>query len=104
MAVLTVQEGALGGLNVAFTAAAASDTFVNNGNTRLRAKNSSGGAINVEVDSIQACNQGFDHNMVASVPASGELTLGPFPVGRFGSPVVVTTPTPASITYAVVRN
>lgn len=103
MPALSIIDVAQGGVAVTYAASSASDTFVNDGNTRLRAKNSSGSPINVTIDSVQACNQGFDHNMVGAVPAGGEMEFGPFPVHRYGSPITVTNPTPASITYAVIR-
>ncbi|UCD57872.1 MAG: hypothetical protein JSV16_01815, partial [Candidatus Hydrogenedentota bacterium] len=37
----------------------------------------------VTVDSQTACSQGYDHNAVVSVPASGEKMIGPFPKDRF---------------------
>jgi hypothetical protein len=103
MAVLAVTDVLQGGVAVTYQAAAASDTFVNDGNTRLRAKNASGAPINVTINSVQPCTQGFDHDMIGAVPANGEMEFGPFPLNRYGSPVGISTPTPASITYAVIR-
>jgi hypothetical protein len=101
MAALTIQNVVLGtSLTPSFAAAeVGGDTFVNNGNTFLYAKNGSGGDITVTVDSLQACDQGHDHNDATVVPAGSEEMIGPFPVHRFNSAAGS-----ASITYSGVTS
>ncbi|MGE5589203.1 MAG: hypothetical protein ACM3ZA_01030 [Bacillota bacterium] len=83
---LNVQNMSLTGLAPAFgNADAAGDTFPNNGRTFLHVKNAGAAPVDVTVNSQQACNQGFDHNAMASVPAGGERIIGPFPPGRFNN-------------------
>jgi len=85
MAALTVQNIVLGtSLTPSFDATAAGgDTFVNNGSTFLYVRNSTGGSIDVTVDSQVNCNQGYDHDDVTSVPDGSEEMIGPFAQNRF---------------------
>ncbi len=101
MAQLTVQKVVPAGLGPTYQAAAGGgDTFLNDGQTMLHVKNTSGGAITVTVNSIAACDQGFDHDVVVSVPATtGDRMIGPFPTGRFNDANGL-----VSITYSGVTN
>lgn len=104
MAVLVPVQPALLGAAESFVAAAAGgDTFANDGHTILHAKNASGAPINVTVDSIRLCDQGFDHNAVVAIPAAGERVLGPFPQNRFGPDAAVSYSAAAGLTVAVVK-
>jgi hypothetical protein len=87
MAALTVQKIALAAsLTPTFaSAAAAGDTFVNDGRTFVYAKNASGSAITITVDSLVNCSQGHDHNITITVPGNSEELCGPFPPSRFNS-------------------
>lgn len=84
MANLTLQDVTTAGLAPSFTAASASgDTFANNERTVLYVKN--GGASNVTVTFVaqKNCNFGFKHDLTVTVPAKGELLIGPLPRDRF---------------------
>ena len=86
MAVLAVQKISQAGLGPAYGAAdALGDEFANNGRTVLHVKNGSAGAINVTLDSVKPCDQGFDHDAVVNVPAAGERIIGPFDPARFNN-------------------
>lgn len=104
MATLTVQQIDLDGLTPAFVAAdGAGDQFANKGKTYLHVVNGGAGAVAVTVDSIQNCNQGFDHNGGGSVAAGAEGLFGPFSANRFNDPnnsnrVVVTYDVVTSVT------
>jgi hypothetical protein len=106
MADIPVQRPTLTGLNVAFVAAAAGDTFQNDGNVKLRVKNAAGVARVVTVVSGKPCSFGVihaAHDSVTSVPAGGEREIGPFPRDRFNSNPSVTYDLTASVTVAVVE-
>lgn len=104
MAELTVQTTSLTGLNPAYVAASAGgDTFANDSRTVLSVKNGGVGAITVTVDSVTACNHGFDHDAAVSVPAAGERTIGPFEAGRFGFTTSVTYSGVTSVTVAAIK-
>lgn len=104
MAALTIQQLAQAGLNVTFAAASAGgDTFVNNGRVLLIVKNGGGVSVNVTIDSVKPCDQGFDHDIVVAVPAGQERKIGFFEESRFGSQVSVSYSAVASITVAAVR-
>lgn len=86
MAVLTVQQIDLDGLTPAFAAAAGGgDSFVNTGKAYLHVKNGGAGSITVTIDSIQGCNQGFDHNAGGAIAAAADGLFGPFPTNRFNN-------------------
>lgn len=79
MALLSTQQIVIGGLNPAFQAAAAGgDTFKQSGRTYLHVKNGDASAHTVTINSVQSCDQGFDHDIAVNVPAGGERLLGPF--------------------------
>lgn len=84
MAVLTVQSMTEQGLTPAFVAAdVAGDSFANDGKTYLHVKNADAADITVTVDSQKQCDQGFDHDIVVTIPAGGEKLIGPFNISRF---------------------
>ena len=107
MADLSVQTISLSGLNPTYGAAAAGgDAFVNSGREYLHVKNGGGASIDVTVDSQAQCNQGYDHNAVVAVPASGERLIGPFPKARFNDAnekVQIAYSAVTSVTVAAVR-
>jgi hypothetical protein len=85
MATYTKQTGGLTGAAVTYGAVTASDDFVNDGNSRLHVKNASGSPCTVTFNSIAACDQGFDHDQIVTVPAGSDRIIGPFPA-RFTDP------------------
>lgn len=88
MADLSIQEITRAGLKPAFVAAeAAGDKFINNGKSYAEVINGGAGAINVTVDSIAPCDQGFDHNEVINIPATEQRKIGPFGKPRFNDTV-----------------
>jgi hypothetical protein len=104
MAKLTVQKMGLGGLAPTFAAAdAAGDNFDNTGQEYLHVKNGSAAAITATVDSVRACNQGFDHDASVSVPAGGERLIGPFHPYRFGVSTQIAYSAVTSVTVAAVQ-
>lgn len=107
MAALTVQQAAQTGIVVAFVAAAGGgDSFVNDGRTYLHVKNGGGGSINVTVDSVRACDQGGDHDVVVAVGAGAEKVIGPLDPVRFngaGGAVAVSYSAVTTVTVAAVK-
>jgi hypothetical protein len=102
MAVLTVQLVSRTGLLPTYAAVSAGgDSVPNNGRVLLHVKNGNASPTNVTVDSIQACNQGNDHDVVVTVPNASERIIGPFPVARFGRNLAVTYTVSATVTIAV---
>lgn len=87
MATLTVQNlvGTTGVIPTYGAAAGGGDVFANDGKTMLHVKNGGGGAIDVTVNSIKACDQGSDHNLVVNVLNASEKVIGPFDPGRFNN-------------------
>jgi len=59
------------------------DAVLNGGFTFLHVVNGHSGAQEVTVNSVAPCSQGFDHDVVVSVPAGEERMIGPFECGRF---------------------
>lgn len=79
MADLSLQKVSRTGLNPSFDAAAAGgDRIPFTRGAYLHVKNGSAGAITVTINSVRACDQGFDHDESVSVPAGGERLIGPF--------------------------
>ena len=107
MAQVSLQDFATVGIAPTFTAAgAAGDTFANNGRTYLFVKNSSGASINVTINSVTPCSQGFDHDKVVAVGAGATVQVGPFPTNQYNDTsgnVGVTYSASASVTVAAVR-
>ena len=104
MAALTIQTSSLTGLNPSYVAAAGGgDTFVNDGATVLHVKNGGGSSINVTADQTVACNYGFDHDNVVSVPNGGERIIGPFSPNRFGATVSISYSGVTTVTVAAIK-
>lgn len=104
MAELSVQTATLTGVEPTYVAASAGgDTVANNGGTALSVKNGSAAAITVTVDSVTACNYGFDHDISASVPAGAERLIGPFNQTRFGTTLAISYSAVTSVTIAAIR-
>lgn len=99
MATLSVFTSDLNGL--AFTPVAAAgggDDFPNDGNTVFYVTNGSGGSITVTANSVTACDQGFDHDIVNTVANGATEIMGPFPTARFGDSVAITYSGVTSVT------
>lgn len=107
MAQLTVQETTLDGSTVTYaTAGASGDTFSNDGDTTLRVKNGGASSMTVTVSSLKPCDQGFTHDIQDTVPAGGELEIGPFSPVRFNDKtgnVSVSYSAVTTVTVAAVR-
>lgn len=108
MAQLALQTPVQTGLAPSLVAAAAGGDAAQAGDTTfLIVKNASGGAITVTINSQVLCNQGTDHDLVVSVPATtGERWIGPLPPSRFADAsgnAVITYSGVTSLTVAVVR-
>jgi hypothetical protein len=107
MANLSIQDFSSVGIAPAFTAAAAGgDTFSNAGQTFFFVKNSGASSINVTVNSVTPCNQGYDHDLVVAVAAGATQKIGPFDYGRFNDAsnmVGVTYSGVSSVTVAALR-
>ena len=86
MALLTVQSVGRAGLEPALVAAAAGgDTFpLLDGREWIEINNASAAPITVTIKSKTKCDQGFDHDLVISVPANKKRTISGFlPISRF---------------------
>lgn len=96
------------GLVPAFTAAAASDTFVPDGDTFLYVKNT-----NAATRTIAVSTPGTYRGLAVPDPAptiaatTGELVMGPFPGDLYADPTTglatITPSATAGVTYAVVK-
>jgi hypothetical protein len=107
MADIVPQSGSLAGsAGLTYTAASAGgDAVVAPEGSYLHIKNDSGASITATVNSISACNQGFDHNLVITVPAGANRVLGPL-TKRFingAGKVEVTYSAVTSVTVAALR-
>jgi hypothetical protein len=68
----------------ALTAAeAGGDSFPNNGQTFFRIKNGGGSPITATITRQKASDTGVLEHIVATIPASGDLSFGSFPPGEF---------------------
>jgi hypothetical protein len=104
MSLRTVQAATTAGVALAYAAAdVAGDTFDNNGRVGFHVKNGGASPCVVTVNSVTACDQGFDHDLVVTVPAGSDRIIGPFPTARFGTPVEVTYDQVTSVTVAALR-
>lgn len=85
MALLTTQTAAPAGTTVTYAAASAGgDTLQPGERTHLHVKCGATGCT-VTVDSIRACDQGFDHNLSVVVGTNAEVLIGPLPASRFAN-------------------
>lgn len=110
MATLTVQQivattTALGPTYASATSTG--DDFPNDGQTFFHVKNTNGSPVNVTINSIKACDQGSDHDIVVSVPATtGDKMIGPFPPSRYNDGngrVQVTYASVTGVTVAAIK-
>ncbi|MBT2696345.1 hypothetical protein J7E79_02700 [Bacillus sp. ISL-40] len=84
MADINVQSISQAGITPSFVAASgAGDAFRNDGKSFLHIKNGGGSSITVTIDSVEKCNQGFDHDLTATITAGQDRILGPFEAKRF---------------------
>lgn len=100
MATIAIQTIDLDGEAADYVAAVGPDTFSNDGRTFLHCKNTNAATRTVTVNSVKACDQGFDHDVAVVIPATtGDVLFGPFPTARFndGSNLV-------TVTYSAVTN
>ncbi len=79
------------------------DTFQNEGRVLLYVLNGGGSTANMVFDSTKQCDQGSDHNALLAVVAGDFAIIGPFPVGRFGTLVKVTSDFVTSLTVRPLR-
>lgn len=107
MALLATQTVVLAGIVPAYVAAAAGgDTIdISTGRNCLVVKNGSGVSINVTLDSVAACDQGFDHNEVVAVAAGAEKWIGGLLLTstRFGSVAAIAYSAVTTVTVAAMR-
>lgn len=110
MADLVVKKVVLAGLNpmdpVYVACTVGGDAVLNSGSTFLHVINGHSGAWVVTVNSIAACNQGFDHDAAVSVPAGEERMIGPFDRGRFndaGGKLAITYDGVTALTIAAIE-
>lgn len=107
MALLTVQPVTLTGMWPTLTAAAVGgNQFPNSGTEFLFVRNAHTAPITVTINSITPCNQGFDHDLVVSVPNATDRFIGPFPKARFddvNGQVLITYSLVTALSVAAVR-
>lgn len=109
MALLATQTPtAAAGLVPAFTAAAASDTFLPSDRTFIYVKNTNAATRTITVTTPGTTAGLAIADMVGTVGATtGELILGPFPAQNYADPTTglatVTPSATANVTYAVVQ-
>jgi hypothetical protein len=90
-------------------ATAGGDKFPNDGKTVLRVKNSDSSPHSVTVNSVENCDQGFDHDEPSSVAvANGGVIreFGPFPMALYNDAdgyAHVTYTAVTSVTVAAVQ-
>ena len=105
MATLTVQVSDLDGLEYTTVAAAAGgDVFDNDGMTIFIVEDT-GDGVTVTIDSIRACNQGFDHDGGGVQTSATTAIYGPFDKGRFNDAsgqIAVTYDSETSVAVAAV--
>jgi hypothetical protein len=105
MALLTVQEITIDGLEAAagVAAGATGDTFANNGKCFIEVEDTGTTAPTVTIASQVACNQGETHDVTVDVQ-SGEIRhIGPFPTSRFNDADGLVTVTYSSETDVTIR-
>ena len=82
---ITKSTALITGVALAYQAANVDGNYIVNttGRVILHAKNGSGGAITVTVNSQQQCDQGGDHDLVVSVGAGADKMIGPLTTARY---------------------
>ena len=108
MAKLTPQVIALAGITPTLVAAeAGGDNFENSGRDFIHIKNANAAAMDVIINSQVNCNQGVDHDISVTIPATtGEKFIGPFPKDRFNDAsglVQITYSAVTDVTIGIVR-
>lgn len=109
MADVAAQPIPLTGLvNATYSAASAGgDTFTDTGKEVVHVKNNNAASLTVTVDSIQACDQGADHDLPIVIPAGQEAFLPILSVARFADPttkkVTLSWSVTPSVTFAVIK-
>jgi len=108
MALSPVGTITLAGDDKAYATPTNGDTFANDGRTFLHVKNANAAACTVTINSIRACDQGQDHDVVVVVAATtGDEMIGPFDPARFnnssGNVTVTTYSVTASVQVAAIR-
>ena len=108
MALIAVQEPALTGTVVTYTAASASDAFLPDDRTLLHVKNAGGSPDTVTVTTPGTAAGGLAiTDAISSVANATEEFIGPFPAQHFADPATglatVTHSFTTSVTVAVVR-
>lgn len=109
MATLTVQSISLAGLVHTLQAAdVAGDKWDNSsGRVFFLINNADAGPHTVTFDSIDLCDQGFDHNQAVIVAAGARTMIGPFSPGRFNAAgtnlVSATYDAVTAVTVAAIR-
>jgi len=102
MAALTIQPVVQAGVVVTFaTAGVTNDTMPCGDHNVLRAKNTSGGSLNVIVAGNVPCSQGFTHNTTVAVAAGAEESIGPIAAARYGDSTGTATITYSGVGFTV---
>ena len=65
------------------------NSFANTGREFIYIVNGATAIFTVTVNDQNKCDHGFDHDVIATVAISGSKMLGPFPVGWFGTPCLI---------------
>lgn len=78
MALLTVQQVTLAGLQPEFTPAdvAGDQAPMDSDNVFVVVRNGGASDVDVTINSVKPCDQGFDHDEVVTVPAGEEAWIG----------------------------
>lgn len=103
MADLALQKLTRAGTAPTFAAASAGgDRFPRTPKSYLHVKNGSGASITVTLNSIKACDQGFDHDEVVTVPAGADRLIGGFDTDRFADAAGYVNVTYSAVTTVTV--
>jgi hypothetical protein len=104
---ITVQELTLEEAEVSFAAANVDGNFIsNNGNIGLRLANGSGSEITATVAAQNACSQGFNHDVVITIPAGDTVEVGKLPIRYYNDAlgnINITYTDVTSLTIAAVQ-
>lgn len=105
---LAPQDLSLAGLNPTYSAVPAAGanngvTIVNDGNVFLHVKNGNASSTVVTLDATGAVDGVPLTDPTISVPASGELMIGPFGQGAFSGSVAADFSVSTTVTVAAVR-
>lgn len=105
LTVYDIIAGLTAGLEPTLTGCTSPDYFVNDGRIFIYLFAGATQAI-ATVDSVKPCDQGVDHNVVVTVPATEYRMIGPFPTDRFNDAngkVKITYDNVTTITVAAIR-